>query len=134
MVRYRSQSEDLNIPSANNDWEPKEDPQFSDFQEFFKKSAFDGIVKITGESSAEAILYHIKFDENSRNFQAVHSGIEMMLGKSGATIVEKSIINEMLTRMKEKPPPILNMANESFDFVKSVKYVRTIYSERANRH
>jgi len=121
------------IPIQDDNWEPKEDSQVSDFQEFFKKSFFDGIVKITGESSAEAILYHIKFDENSRNFPVVHSGIESMLGKSGAIIIEKSIINEMFARLKEKPPAILNLSNENFDFVKSVKYVREIYNERANR-
>jgi hypothetical protein len=125
--------EDLTIPNED-EWDSKEDSQFSDFQDFFKESFFDGIAKITGQSSAEAILYHIKFSENSRNFLAVHSGIESMLGKSGAIIVEKSIINEMFTRLKEKPPQILNMSNESFDFAKSAKYIRTIYNERSNRH
>jgi hypothetical protein len=124
--------EDLSIPNRNDELDSKEDSQFSDFQDFFKESFFDGIAKITGKSSAEAILYHIKFIENSRNFSAVHSGVESMLGKSGALIVEKSIINEMFNRLKEKPPPILNMTNENFDFAKSAKYIRTIYNERAN--
>jgi hypothetical protein len=123
----------VTIPIESDEWGPKGNSEISDFQDFFKKCFFDGIVKITGQSSAEAILYHIKFNENSRNFLAVHSGVESMLGKSGATIVEKSIINEMFSRLKEQPPAILNMSNENFDFVKSVKYVREIYNERANR-
>jgi len=56
-----------------------------------------------------------------------------MLGKSGAIIVEKSIINEMFGRLKEKPPAILNLSNENFDFVKSVKYIREIYNERGKK-
>jgi len=127
------QEEIFPIPIQGDNWEPKEDSEISDFQDFFKKSFFEGIVKITGQSSAEAILYHIKFNENSRNFLVVHSGIESMLGKSGAIIVEKSIINEMFVRLKEKPPAILNLSNQDFDFVKSVKYIRGIYNERANR-
>jgi len=79
-------------------------------------------------------MYHVKFNENSRNFTAVHSGIESMLGKSGTIIIEKSIINEMFSRLKEQPPAILNMTNEGFDFIKSVKLVRTIYEERVNRN
>jgi hypothetical protein len=117
----------------NLEREPKENSEISDFQEFFKECFFAGIAKITGQSSAEAIVFHVKFNENSRNLQRVHSSIESMLGKTGAMIVEKSIINEMFVRVKERVPTTLNLSNENFDFVKSAKYIRVLYNERTNR-
>lgn len=110
--------------------EHSEDSGTGEFPEFFRQSALAGTVKVTGESSAQAIFFHIKFDENLRNPKAIHEGLYKMLGDIGSRMVEKSIVNEMFSRMKQNPPASLNLTSGEFDFVRSVRYVRGIYYER----
>ena len=85
---------------------------------------------MTGESSAQAIFFHIKFEENLRSPKAIHEGLYKMLGDIGSRMVEKSIVNEMFARLKLSPPNSLNLTTGEFDFVRSVRYARSVYYER----
>jgi hypothetical protein len=106
----------------------------SKFEDFFKESALRGTTLILGESSAKSVLFHIKFDENSRNPQKIHASLETMLRSLGTVLVEKSIIKQMFSRLKEKIPETLNLSNEDFDFVKGVAYAHKIFDERIGRY
>lgn len=101
------------------------------FNEFFKDVVFNGTAKITGESSAQAILFHVKFSKDTSSPEKVHESLESMLGKIGASMVEKSIIRQMFIKLRETVPEQLSW--RVIDFVANVDKGKKIFLSRSEK-
>jgi hypothetical protein len=97
------------------------------FDDFFKEAVFQGIARVVGESSAEAILFHVNFSKNSKSPRKIHDALEGILGDSGAKLIERSIVVEMFTKLKE-PAPDQNLLE---DFAANVSKGKKIFLSRS---
>jgi hypothetical protein len=101
------------------------------FNEFFKEVVFLGTAKVTGESSAQAILFHVKFAKNASSPERVHQSLEEMLGKIGANAIEQSIIRQMFAMLRETVPE--EHSGRVVDFVAYVDKGKKIFLSRSEK-
>lgn len=85
----------------------------------------DGIARVIGSNSAQAIVFHAKLSDTVGDVKLVHDSMENMLGKLGASMVERAIIREMFGKLGQKSPDMLTFS--IVDFVASVDKGKKIF-------
>ena len=98
------------------------------FEDFFKEVVFQGVANVTGQSSAQAILFHVDFAKNARSPKKVHEALKSLLGGNGANLIEKSIARLMFDKIKVNPSP--SFSENYFDFIDCVERARMIFDHR----
>lgn len=98
------------------------------FEDFFKEVTRQGIANVTGQSSAQAILFHVNFAKNARSPKKVHDALKLLLGDHGAILVEKSIVRQLFDTLKVNASP--SFSKNYFDFIECVEHARMIFDHR----
>src|SRR5579864_2547460 len=100
------------------------------FHELFRNASYEGIAKMIGKSSAQSVLFHAKFEVYSNEPGKLHDCLIDMLGPLGTVLLEKSVIREMFEQMNEPMTHESCLSGDSFEFVKSVEYIRKLYARK----
>lgn len=95
------------------------------FSDLFCECIHDGMRYFLGESTSQAILFHLGKDLSAMSPEEYDSRLSLIF-KEGAETIEKMIVKELFRRLN------IPYEGESFHFEKHVDLAREAFERRAN--
>jgi hypothetical protein len=100
----------------------------SGFEELFAETITSSIRDLLGESSMQAILYHLSLERLGRDPQVFDQKLRGLLNDPAA-IIEEMIVKDLFKRLD-----LLYAPSGPFDFQKYVRSAKEVYTQQEKRH